>query len=500
MKLLTWRGVLRCAMVIFLLASGTALRQSGALARVGEAGSPATLAITATPQSVTSGGTLTLRVQTEPGARVTITLRVLATQETAAVGPDQGVRQVVERYRAEVDGVADPAGLFVGMLRITYRPAQPVQPLLTVTATTTQGTLTGTAAVTIQPPVSQGSGNLDLALVIDTTGSMVPYITSVQAAAKAITGQILSAAPDSRIAVEAYRDYPVAPYGQSTDYLYQDAQPFTSDAVLIDTAINGLAATGGGDTPESLFCALLHAIRADQCAGYGSATTIGAWRPTANKFIIYMTDAPAHSPEPFTGFTIADVVSAAKSAGLSVRSGVGILPIHVGNDPVAQADATTLANGTGGTVFTSPSPSGAVTAINRAIRVVAPAPDLAVSGTGIRAPGGSLAAQFTVTLTNQGHGVANGMLLRDRVTGASALPTITADSGLQCRHVPARDTAGVYVFDCMGTLQPGKTMTITILAPVESGAPVNIAVADPDHTTGDTDTKNNEVTNTVLVL
>ena len=110
------------------------------------------LYITATPQSVASGGTLTLRVQTEPDARVRITLRVLATQATAAAGPDQGVRHVIERYRAEVDGVADQAGLFVGTLPITYRPAQPVQPLLTVTVTTNQGTFTGTTAVTIQPP------------------------------------------------------------------------------------------------------------------------------------------------------------------------------------------------------------------------------------------------------------------------------------------------------------------------------------------------------------
>jgi hypothetical protein len=425
---------------------------------------------------------------------------VLTTQEADTAGPDQGVRRVVELYRAQVAGVANRAGLFVGTMDITYRPAQPVQPLLTVTAQTKEGTLTGTATVTIQPPVSQGSGSLDLALVIDTTGSMRPYITSVQAAAKAITSQILSAAPDSRIAVEAYRDYPVAPYGSSSDYLYQDAQTFTSNPDLVDTAINGLAVTGGGDTPESLFCALLHAIRSDRCAGYGSATAIGVWRPTANKFIIYMTDAPAHSPEPFTGFTIADVVSAAKSAGLSVRSGVGILPIHVGNDPTAQADATSLANGTGGTVFTSPSPSGAVTAIKRAIKVVAPAPDLAVTSTGVRAQGDTVAAKFTVSLVNQGYGSAGGVLLRDRVTGASALPAITADSGLQCRHVAARDTASVYVFDCTGTLPPGKTMTITILAPVNSGAPLNIAVADPDHTTGDMNTKNNEATSTVLVL
>ena len=67
---------------------------------------------------------------------------------------------MVELYRVQSDGIADQSGLFVGKLQITYRPAQPVQPLLTVTAKTAQGTLTGTAAVTIQPPAIAASSPL----------------------------------------------------------------------------------------------------------------------------------------------------------------------------------------------------------------------------------------------------------------------------------------------------------------------------------------------------
>ena len=130
-------------------------------------------------------------------------------------------------------------------------------------------------------------------------------------------------------------------------------------------------------------------------------------------------------------------------------------------------------------------------------------PDLAVSATGSVAPGGVAGARFVVTLSDVGKGSASGILLRDRIQGAAAAPTVSADSGLDCRHVAAKDGAGIYVFECSGTIAPSAAKTITLFAPVDSttgGALVNVAIADPNHVTGDTNLKNNQITTQTLVM
>jgi hypothetical protein len=193
---------------------------------------------------------------------------------------------------------------------------------------------------------------LDLVILIDTTGSMGDDIDAVKARSSEIVNSILGDFPNARIAVIDYRDFPEWTAWEE-DYPYRDVQRFSSNATEINNSINTLELGYGGDWPESLWCALMHAMVNDGCAGKGAATTIAdadgvGWRSDARKAIIYLTDAPAHDPEPYTDFTIASVQSAAASGGFEVTSsaattrklaavdsGISLFPVIIGGDSEA---------------------------------------------------------------------------------------------------------------------------------------------------------------------
>ncbi len=60
----------------------------------------------------------------------------------------------------------------------------------------------------------------------------------------------------------------------------------------VQSAILALKASGGGDTPETVYSGVINALQ-----GNG----IGLWRERAYKVIFLMGDAPPLDPEPFTG-------------------------------------------------------------------------------------------------------------------------------------------------------------------------------------------------------
>jgi hypothetical protein len=241
----------------------------------------------------------------------------------------------------------------------------------------------------------------DLAFVIDTTNSMTDDIERVQAEASALITEMKSTVPDLRVAVLEFRDFPVSPYGAPDDFPYRVARPFTEDADAARAAIQALTVANGADSAESRLCALMHVIANDRCDGRGSDESIGPWRQgpnLSNKSIVVLTDAPAHDPEPFTGFTTEQVIAAANGTpivtptptpltGASTRAAQSVgaaadppaLPIRiysvvVGRDAAALADSTALAEGTGGKVFTAPTPGDVVEAIRDTLEdITAPA-------------------------------------------------------------------------------------------------------------------------------
>jgi hypothetical protein len=83
-------------------------------------------------------------------------------------------------------------------------------------------------------------------------------IEAVKSHASTIIARVKAIAPDSRIGLMDYRDFPSRTKDER-DFPYRDVQPFTADVDAVKVAINGLSLGHGGDGPETRNCALMHA-------------------------------------------------------------------------------------------------------------------------------------------------------------------------------------------------------------------------------------------------
>jgi len=212
----------------------------------------------------------------------------------------------------------------------------------------------------------------DIAFVIDTTGSMSSSITALKTSVLSALQLLNLGGADFRIAVTEFKDHPVAPYGDATDFPYRADSAFSNQQPVIQAGLNMLVARGGNDWPESQYSGILGAI---------NAVNITPWRAEAQKSIIIMTDAPPHDPEPVTGYTKASVIAAANAGGISFPGGlptgtpsgsnsasivrrpnaveahagnpIRIYGIVVGSDGNARNALTQLADGTGGKVYSA---------------------------------------------------------------------------------------------------------------------------------------------------
>ena len=118
---------------------------------------------------------------------------------------------------------------------------------------------------------------VDIAIVIDTTGSMGGQIERLRATLKAIHHQLtqLETQPDIRFGMVAYRDL--------QDAYVTRVTPFTRDVHAFQGALDALEAMGGGDTPEDLQNALHDAL------------TRLEWRPDGLRLGFIVSDAPPHT-------------------------------------------------------------------------------------------------------------------------------------------------------------------------------------------------------------
>jgi PKD domain/Cutinase/von Willebrand factor type A domain len=194
---------------------------------------------------------------------------------------------------------------------------------------------------------------IDLVFAIDTTGSMIPYIAGVKAAAASLTGSLLgSSGTNARVAVVDYKDlYSGCP---SDGYAARTDIGFSTNQAAVQAAINSLTATGGCDRPESVYSGLIQALRLP-------------WRHGVKKVIVLMGDAPPHDPEPTTGYTLASVLAAAKVVDPAV---IDAINIGGGGDPYFDS----LASGSGGENEIVGNPADAVSAILDTINQITQAP------------------------------------------------------------------------------------------------------------------------------
>jgi uncharacterized protein YegL len=116
---------------------------------------------------------------------------------------------------------------------------------------------------------------IDLAFVLDTTGSMSEEIDAVKQTIKAVSDQLSSAQTDVRIGLVEYKD--------RTDCLLTRTFPFSSDLRAFSASIANVQASGGGDMPEDLHKGLDAAL--DKLQWRGDAVA---------RMVVVIADAPPH--------------------------------------------------------------------------------------------------------------------------------------------------------------------------------------------------------------
>jgi Mg-chelatase subunit ChlD len=131
--------------------------------------------------------------------------------------------------------------------------------------------------------------SLDLAVVLDTTGSMGDEIAFLREELRAILDRVHAAHPglSLRVALVAYRD-------KGDEYVTRTF-PFTGDLARLQRDLGGLSAGGGGDTPEAVEQALARAAALK-------------WRPDAVKSLLWVADAPPHADDVASSWQAAEAL------------------------------------------------------------------------------------------------------------------------------------------------------------------------------------------------
>ena len=189
-------------------------------------------------------------------------------------------------------------------------------------ATRTLSTGRGARRVAIAlPGTAQAVTRMDLALVIDTTGSMGDEIAYLQAELDQIVARLRRDAGqiDLRIGLVVYRD-------EGDDYVVKSS-PLSADIRSLRRTLGQQEAGGGGDTPEAMDRAVA-AVRRMQ------------WRPDAAKAVLLVADAPPHQDSIATTLNLTQGLRA---------SGIQIVPVAAsGVDDDAEYVMRTMATMTQG--------------------------------------------------------------------------------------------------------------------------------------------------------
>jgi hypothetical protein len=176
---------------------------------------------------------------------------------------------------------------------------------------------------------------VDLAFVVDTTGSMGPFIDAARSQMIATLQALTEVAPIwLRVAVVEYRDHPP----QDNTFVTR-AHGFTADLDEAERMISSLAPYGGGDAPEAVYDGLHTACMLD-------------WLPHSHRLAVLVGDAPPHGTggggDCFPsgcpcGLDADEVTALVEASAISLYA----LPMH----PGAEGSFGLLARFTGGESF-----------------------------------------------------------------------------------------------------------------------------------------------------
>lgn len=220
---------------------------------------------------------------------------------------------------------------------------------------------------------------LDVAFVIDSTGSMREEIDDVLANVATIRERFAASSTGVRTALVEYRDEP----SEDSEFQARTVLGLSEDPAAFSAALGSITADGGGDADESVFSGLVSAAKL-------------AWRPDATRAVILIGDAAPKDPEPVTGFTLAGTTAALNAASLSVHA-------LVVDDAAAKAFAQ-LAAGTSGATYDVASASEVADRVIAAGAARAAAPTIPAIG----APSASLRARARSSAVSGGFAVPAG--------------------------------------------------------------------------------------------
>jgi len=130
---------------------------------------------------------------------------------------------------------------------------------------------------------------IDIAVILDVTGSMENAINGLKNSIIDFANTLSESGMDVRIAIIPFGDY-VNPPSDTIPELDPPYLNLTTPANAKEYVEYKLDASGGGDGPENPYDAI-----------YVAAKEL-TWRSDAQKFMILITDAPAHYPDDYSDY------------------------------------------------------------------------------------------------------------------------------------------------------------------------------------------------------
>ncbi len=197
-------------------------------------------------------------------------------------------------------------------------------------------------------PTDPSLKDVDVTLVIDTTGSMGGALENLRTAFDGtIIDSVRARIPNVAFSVVGQGDYPVGGFGSPGDLPVNVRQITTNDRALVKTALLSLVAAGGGDGPEAQIVAMQHALTGEAITWTGGSIpahtpavdTTGAveLRKGALPVVVLVTDALWHSEtESPYGFPAPTMVSLTAAFQATHAKFISLTPE---SSEVAQADA-----------------------------------------------------------------------------------------------------------------------------------------------------------------
>ena len=184
----------------------------------------------------------------------------------------------------------------------------------------------------VAPPVTDQC-EVDVVFVVDTTGSMGPYITALKDKVARFTQEVGAASNSFRFGVVGYRDHPDRVQQEFGDDLEYETRTFTTSPLepsAFQSALSQVMAVGqkSPDRPgvmtkdeaaEEVFGGLVKAIDGIN------------WRPNSNRFIWLVGDAPGHTLAKKARLRTTSGADEVTIREKAFKEGIGISSFHLIN-------------------------------------------------------------------------------------------------------------------------------------------------------------------------